>query len=364
MTEKSARHGGDVFGLSAAEQEKVLDFSININPLGLSPLGKEALLRSWEREALRYPDVECRGLLAAISTRYGVPTDTIALGNGATELMYKLLSLLKPLKVLVPAPSFSEYHLSAEAAGCEVESFLLHKENGFRLPLKEIRRKMTAHSLLYLGHPNNPDGQLLHEDDFRAVMAMAEEKDAFVIIDESFIDFAPEGISYRNELVRSSHGAAVMSLTKFYAVPGLRIGCAFMAPALCEKLKSTLIPWNVNGLAQLYMTAALSDAAYQAETVAYNQARRRELASGLSAISDIEILPGSVNFILCRLTGTFETAKALQDALFPYHIFIRQCGNYEGLDDSYFRVAVRPPEENEKLLAALRDVFTKDGPSL
>ena len=157
MTEKSARHGGDVFGLSAAEQEKVLDFSININPLGLSPLGKEALLHSWEREALRYPDVECRGLLAAISTRYGVPTDTIALGNGATELMYKLLSLLKPLKVLVPAPSFSEYRLSAEAAGCEVESFLLPKENGFRLPLEEIRRKMTAHSLLYLGHPNNPD---------------------------------------------------------------------------------------------------------------------------------------------------------------------------------------------------------------
>ncbi len=363
MTEKSARHGGDVFGLSVAEQEKVMDFSININPLGLSPQGKKALLHGWEKEVLRYPDVECRALLAAISKRYGVPSDTIALGNGATELMYKLLSLLKPVKVLVPAPSFSEYRLSAEAAGCQVESFLLHKENGFRLPLEEIRRKMTAHSLLYLGHPNNPDGQLLHEEDFHAVMAMVKEMDSFVVIDESFIDFAPEGHSYRDELVQSPYGAAVMSLTKFYAVPGLRIGCAFMAPALCEKLKSTLIPWNVNGLAQLYTTAALSDTAYQKETVAYSKARREELVRGISSISDIEILPGCVNFILCRLKGTFETAKALQEALFPYHIFIRQCGNYEGLDDTYFRIAVRPEEENEKLLAALRAVFTKDGQS-
>ncbi len=362
MTEKSARHGGDVFGLSAAEQEKVLDFSININPLGLSPLGREALLHSWERETLRYPDVECRALVSAISTRYDVPGDTIALGNGATELMYKLLSLLKPVKVLVPAPSFSEYRLSAEAAGCPVESFLLRKEEGFRLPLEEIRRKMTARSLLYLGHPNNPDGQLLSEEDFSAVMAMAEEKDAFVIIDESFIDFAPEGRSYRDRLVTSTHGAAVMSLTKFYAVPGLRIGCAFMAPALAKALKSTLIPWNVNGLAQLYMTAALKDTAYQEETVAFSKARREELVEGISSISGIEILPGCVNFVLCRLTGTFATAKDLQEALFPYHIFIRQCGNYEGLDDSYFRVAVRPAEENEQLLAALRAVFTKDGP--
>ncbi len=364
MTEKSARHGGDVFGLSETEQEKVLDFSININPLGLSPLGREALLHSWEKETLRYPDVECRRLKAALSLRYGIAEDTIALGNGATELMYKLLSLLSPKKVLVPAPAFSEYRLSAEAAGCAVESFLLSKSDGFRLPLADIEQKMTPHSLIYLGHPNNPDGQLLAEDDFHAVLTLAKKKDSFVIVDESFIDFARGAHSYREELTASGCGAAVMSLTKFYAVPGLRIGCAFMAPDLRERLAATLIPWNVNGLAQLYMTAALADHAYQEETVSYGEKARADLAARLAQISDIEVLPGCVNFILCRLRGTFATAKDLQDALIPYHIFIRQCGNYEGLDDSYFRLAVRPKEENDRLLAALTTVFQKTGDSL
>lgn len=359
MSVKSARHGGDIFGLAEEERNQIIDFSININPLGLSPKGREALSRSWEKETLRYPDVECRDLVKQLSKRYDMPENTIALGNGATELMYKLLELLRPKKVLVMAPSFSEYRLSAEAAGSPVESILLEKKNGFALPVETIRKKLTHHSLLYLGHPNNPDGQLLVKEDLLSLLKAVKETDSFLLIDESFIDFLGDGYSYRQLFRDISYGAVVMSLTKFYAVPGLRIGCAFLAPKLCETLKSTLIPWNVNGLAQLYMTAALQDDAYREDTIRYNQEERAFFAGELGKIQDIEILPGCVNFILCRLKGTFQTAADLQKALSPYGFFLRQCGNYEGLDDTYFRLAVRTKEENRTLLHAMQEVFSK-----
>lgn len=353
MSIKSSRHGGDVFGLSEEEQDKVFDFSININPLGLSPKGRDALMAHWEKETLRYPDVECRALKKSLSIRYGISEESMALGNGATELMYKLVELLHPKKVIVPAPSFSEYRLSAEAAGCPVDSFLLTADQGFALPLEEIEKKLLPHSLIYLGHPNNPDGQLLSPSDFEAVLHLVKKKESFLIIDESFIDFVGDDVSYRRILVKETCGAVVMSLTKFYAVPGLRIGAAFLHPALAERLRDTLIPWNVNGLAQSYMTAAASDEDYIKGTRMYCQKERKTLSSDLAALDFIKVLPGSVNFILCQLIGKFETAGKLQKALMPYHIFIRQCGNYEGLDETYFRVAVRTEEENQILIKAL-----------
>lgn len=358
MSIKSSRHGGDVFGLSEEEQDKVFDFSININPLGLSPKGRAALLDHWEKETLRYPDVECRSLKKSLSARYGVPEESMALGNGATELMYKLVELLHPKRVLVTAPSFSEYRLSAEAAGCPVDSFLLTADQGFSLPLEEIKKKLLPHSLIYLGHPNNPDGQLLSLSDFEEVLRLAKEKESFLIVDESFIDFVGDAVSYRRVLVKETCGAVVMSLTKFYAVPGLRIGVAFLHPSLAERLRDTLIPWNVNGLAQSYMTAAAQDIEYMKGSRMYCQAEREKLSAALAALDFIKVLPGSVNFILCQLIGKFETAEKLQEALMPHHIFIRQCGNYEGLDETYFRVAVRTEEENQVLIKALCVVGT------
>lgn len=356
MSIKSSRHGGDVFGLSEEEQDKVFDFSININPLGLSPEGRAALLAHWEKETLRYPDVECRALKKSLSVRYGIPEESMALGNGATELMYKLLELLHPKKVIVPAPSFSEYRLSAEAAGCPVDSFLLKADQGFALPLEEIEKKLLPHSLIYLGHPNNPDGQMLSPSDFEAVLRLAKKKESFLIIDESFIDFVGDDVSYRHVLVNETCGAVVMSLTKFYAVPGLRIGAAYLHPVLAERLQDTLIPWNVNGLAQSYMTAATQDTDYIRNSRVYCQAEREKLSAALDALDFVKVLPGSVNFILCRLIGRYQTAEELQEVLMPYHILIRQCGNYEGLDETYFRVAVRTEEENRILIEALRAV--------
>lgn len=357
MTLKSSRHGGDVFSLAPAERNKILDFSININPLGLSPQGRRALERYWEIETLRYPDVEDRDVTEALAKAYHMPKDTIALGNGATELMYTLLAMIRPSKVLVPAPAFSEYRLSAEAAGIPTESFLLDRDHDFALPLEELENRMTENSLIYLGHPNNPDGCLLRKDDFLSLLSMAEEKKSLLVIDESFIDFVEGDVSCRPYVNNNSHAVVVMSLTKFYAVPGLRIGCSFAAPPLTEKLKSRLIPWNVNGPAQLYMTYAAGDREFIEKSRTFCREERARFVKALSEIEGLQVYPGCVNFILLKLTGSIRNAADLQKLLLPENIFIRQCGNYEGLDDSYFRLAVRTREENDRLIHSLKEVY-------
>ena len=357
MTLKSSRHGGDVFGFSPEERNKILDFSININPLGLSPAGRKALTRYWEVETLRYPDVEERDVKEALSKAYGMDKDTISLGNGATELMYTLLRITKPARVLVPAPAFSEYRLSAEAAGAKVVSFLLPVEDHFNLPLREIKEKMGSHSLIYLGNPNNPDGRLLHREEFQCIMDRAQETESLVVIDESFIDFAGDACSYRQECRKYPNLVVMMSLTKFYAVPGLRIGCSFADPKMAGKLNDALIPWNVNGPAQLYMTEAAGDRDYIHRSRAFVKTEREWLAGELKTLPGLTVYPSTINFLLLRITGKGKDAGDLQKLLLPEDIFIRQCGNYEGLDNSFFRLAVRTHEENERLLRSLRKVW-------
>lgn len=354
-----SRHGGDIFKLSKEEQEGVLDFSININPMGLSPRGKEALSLSWEKEALRYPDTECRALIASLAKRYRMPPQMITVGNGATEIMYVLLQTLNPHKVYVPAPGFSEYRLSAEAVGAVVEEFQLRPEHNFEIPMQFLE-DMETNSVIYLGNPNNPDGQTLDERDLDRIISVIEKKRSYLIIDESFIDFLGDSYSYRKYSLLHDRIIIVFSLTKFYAVPGLRIGCSFSSEEITRMCRERLIPWHVNGLAQLYMNYALEDNLYIEKTRTYCNRERSKLVSELSAIKGIKVYSGKVNFILCRLTKVFETAEALQKALWPYKIIIRQCGNYSGLDESYFRIAVRTQEENLQLLSVLRKVFTND----
>ncbi len=357
MTLTNYRHGGEVFSFSPEERNRILDFSININPMGLSPKGRKAIERFWEIETTRYPDVEARDVTESLSECYHIPSGMIAIGNGATELMYTVLHVLKPSKVLVPAPSFSEYRLSAMAASIPVETFYLMESEQFRIPVEKVISMMEKRSLLYLGNPNNPDGNLIDSSTFRALMEAAVQRDSYVVIDESFIDFVVGDVSFRSFCSKYPNLIIVMSLTKFYAVPGLRIGCSFASENITALIKKSLIPWNVNGPVQLYMTHAARDQEYILESRKFCREQRQEFVNQLSHFHGLFIYPGMVNFILCRLTGEIRDSGELQNFLFPYKIMIRQCGNYDGLDNSFFRLAVRRKNENHKFIEALRKVW-------
>lgn len=357
MMEGKKAHGGDVFGLASEERERILDFSININPLGMSPKGKTAALAQFEREIMRYPDVECREMKAALRQRYGIPEKMILCGNGATELMYVAVRMLRPSAVYAAAPSFSEYRFAAEAASVPVHTFRLDRNRDFQPGDDSFLDEMPEHSMIFLGNPNNPDGQLLRRETFHKFAEAAAKKNGWLIIDESFIDFVGDEASFRNEIFKSPNLMVILSLTKFYAVPGLRIGAAFMRSDLAQRLQSGLYPWNVNGLVQVYMKEAVLDEAYAANSRKYLREERSRMDEMLRRIPGLRVYDGRVNFFLLQLTGRIDDAARLEEALLPYHIHIRQCGNFEGLDHSFFRAAVRRKEENDRLMKALNEVL-------
>lgn len=348
-------HGGDVFSLPKTERESILDFSININPFGMSPKGKAAMLEYLDTDTARYPDVYCREMKEALSRCYGMPENQMTCGNGATELMYAFVRSFRPSAVYVPAPAFSEYRLSAEAAGIPVNSFLLDYSREFRPLGTHFLNLIRPHSLIYLGNPNNPDGQLLDRHVFESVLRRAEETESQVMVDESFIDFAGAEYSVRHDIASHPALTVVMSLTKFYAVPGLRIGVLFSSAPVSEALQKELYPWNVNGVVQRYMASAAGDTSYQEASRRYAASERARMENLLQQSGKLTVYPGKANFILLRLRD--HTARWLQEQLWPWKIMIRQCGNYECLDDSFFRVAVRKKEENDALLKALKEVL-------
>lgn len=351
-------HGGEIFALSEEERAQLIDFSVNINPLGLSPRGRAAVLSDFEREAGRYPDSECRELKQAVRAHYGVREESVTCGNGATELMYALVRALRPSAVYVPAPSFSEYRFAAEAASVPVHSFLLDRDRGFAPADLGFLSSLPMRPLLYLGNPNNPDGQILPKSLFAKFVSAVEARDGWLVIDESFIDFLDASASFRTEIDRHPQVVILLSLTKFYAVPGLRIGAAFSSPELARRLAGELCPWNVNGPAQRYISEALRDEPYIEASRAYVQEERRRMETALRDLPGLAVWEGSVNFFLLRLTDG-RNGAALAQALRPHHLKIRECGNYEGLDETFVRIAVRRREENDRMLAALKEVLTR-----
>lgn len=353
-----ARHGGEIFSLSEEERNQLIDFSVNINPIGLSPRGRQAVMQAFDREAGRYPDSSCRALKAALHERYGIPEECLTCGNGATELMYALIRAVRPSIVYVPAPSFSEYCFSAEAADIPVQSFLLDKDHRFLLKNDRFLHTMPMHPLIYLGNPNNPDGQILSKKTFEMVMTAVEQREGWLVIDESFIDFLDDTLSFRNQLAEHPRLVILLSLTKFYSVPGLRIGAAGSSPELAVQLSGQLCPWNVNGPAQLYMTEALKDLIYIRQSRDYVRRERRRMEMVLRTIPQLFVYDGTVNFFLLRLQNGMQ-GEELSERLRPYHLKVRQCGNYEGLDDTFFRIAVRTESENNRMLSALKEVLMK-----
>ncbi len=354
---KQAAHGGDIFGMPEAEREAILDFSVNINPLGLSPKGKEALLEGLTREVTRYPDIRCRDLKKAVAAHCGVPVKHILCGNGATELIYALVRALQPPLVCVPAPCFSEYAEAAEAALIPTRSYELDPKNGFAVKDWGALSNLPNGSVIFAGNPNNPDGRILQPEDFLRLALMARLCQGRLVIDESFADFIGDDISYRNILEKNPFVMIVSSFTKFFAVPGLRIGFLFSASPNLSEIERMLPPWNVNGPVQLYLCHALEDKEYIEATRAFLQEEGARIRSELETFPQLSVCPGAANFVLLRLRGG-KSAAWLQEQLTDKHILIRQCGNYEGLNKTWFRVAIRTREDNERLLSAFREIFS------
>lgn len=354
----TATHGGNLYAAirkRGGSFNEILDFSANINPLGLSETIRQALHNSLE-SIIHYPDAQGHALKQGISQHYQVAENSITMGNGAVELMYILCHIIKPTKVLVTAPTFSEYESAAKASGAGIEYLYLHPENNFVIDIQEMSKQLATVDIAFICNPNNPTGTLLTHSQIEEVLRVAKQHNTYVVVDESFMDFLITDQTYtcRQLLPKYSNLIILHSLTKFYAIPGLRLGFSLTNPQLTKLLHLGKDPWNVNTLAQSAGVAALQDHSYQLQGKEFLEKVKIDFYESLQTIPGFHPYLPSVNFILVNIKNTGLTSTELVNTMASHNILIRDCSNYPGLSSEYIRVAVKRPEQNILLINTLK----------
>ena len=349
---KQLVHGGDWMGYRERFGRDALDFSANVSPLGL-PEGVAQAIRDALPLADRYPDPLCRTLRAALSRAEGVPQERILCGNGAADLIFRLVWAAKPHKALVTAPTFAEYASALDTVGCEVKRFFLDETNDFAPTDALVDAVDERIDMMFLCQPNNPTGQAADRALMRRILAKCEEVGALLAVDECFLDFLPDGEALTMKPELAAHGGLFIlkAFTKLYGMAGVRLGYGLCADAaLLERMRRAGQPWAVSSLAQAAGLAALTQRDYVRQVRALIETERPYLLAGLRALG-LRVIAGRANYLLFRADETLGERLEARGAL------IRRCGNYPGLDDTWYRTAVRTRRENDALLAALREVL-------
>ncbi len=356
-------HGGKVFDFArshSCDPSEVLDFSANINPLGLSPMAKAAILENLD-DIVHYPDRFCAVLREMLALQYRLKAGQVLIGNGATELIHLIPRALGLKKILLPTPSFSEYERAAALAGADVLFMPLREENDYRLDVRVLVDWINDHKnngidAVFLCNPNNPTGHLLSKQEITSILKAAFHLGVLVILDEAFIDFT-DAPSFVGEICWYINLIVVRSFTKFYAMPGLRAGYLAANAKTVSQIEAIKAPWSVNHLALVAAAAGLADAAYIQATHQLINTERSYLSEALSKLPGITVFPSSSNYLLFKLGRGTPDADELSKRLGPAKILIRSCESFCGLSDRHVRIAIRTHQENEVLIEKLREIL-------
>lgn len=350
-----AGHGGGV-DLAAQElgfsREQMLDFSASINPLGLPESVRQAIIQNIDR-ITDYPEIDAQSLCRALAWQQNLPEENLLPGSGSTELIYLLPRVFRPRRALIIEPAFSEYAPALQQTGCHIDTLALQAGDDFRLDPQQVVAALHPETeLVLLANPGNPTGVIIAPPQLRQLAAALGT--CRLLIDEAFVDFSP-GYSLLNAVTEYENLFVLRSLTKFYAIPGLRVGYLAGPSGELARLAAERQPWTLSNLAIAAARACLEDTQYQQRTLHEIPRLRELLANGLEQLS-VRVFPSVANYILFRIPQPWPTAETLCDRLRERGILIRNCANFSSLDNRYLRVAVRSEDENRQLLDALRDI--------
>lgn len=339
-------HGGDVYSHPVR-----LDFSANINPYGTPEAVKAAVRESADR-LFRYPDPACRELVHAIARQEQVPEDTILCGNGAAELIYAYALSRRPERALIAAPSFCEYADALRAAGCVPETYFLPESRDFRVDGEfcEFLARWQGNAL-FLCSPNNPTGLTISGEILEKILHICREKKLELFLDETFLDLTDSGVSAKPWLSAYPGLVLLKAFTKSFGMAGVRLGyCLCGNPELLQAMSRVSQLWNVSLPAQAAGLAALGCDDFRKKALEVIRQQRPVLTRGLKKLG-FRVIPSETNFIL------FESPRELKAPLLEQGIQIRDCSNYPGLRRGWYRIAVKLPEENQVLLAAMEKIL-------
>lgn len=352
-------HGGDIY-----TYQGMLDFSANINPLGIPASVVKAAARGAE-QAASYPDTQCRDLRRALAVQESigltqpVQPEEIICGNGAADLIFALTLAQKPRQALLPAPGFHEYEQALRAIGCHIQYHYLTAQNGFQLDVQRLTAEITPETeLLFLCNPNNPTGLAISRQELQPLLKRCQQCQTLLVLDECFNEFLDDPAAYTLKplLAANPNLFILKAFTKLYAMPGLRLGYGLCANSvLLNRLAEVSQPWRVSTPAQLAGLAALQEQAYVRQAQELIRHERQFLQQQLSALG-MQVYNSMANYIFFKTPADWPATFNLAAACREQQILIRDCSNYVGLTPGFYRIAVRTRPENEQLLRAMQQI--------
>jgi threonine-phosphate decarboxylase len=355
-------HGGNLQAVSnICGIDSLIDFSASINPLAPPKCISQLLLET--PQLLReYPDPHCSTITQNISKATGIPDDLIRVTNGSTEMIYLLPHLLRGnQEIAIFDPCFSEYEKAFTAFGFQPKSIPLSCDNHFHMdPSKffPILDSIPQLGAIVMGHPASPSGKL-YNSALPLLHDYCQKRNSILIVDEAFIDFSSTNNSVWNLLNYSPHLILIRSLTKFYSIPGLRVGYGVLHPEKSKLIDSHQYPWSVNALAQAVGAEVVLDIDFQNKTNKWLVSERNFMFESLSSIPDIEVFSSEANFILFRIRDNNSFLdQHLYQHLLSQSLLIRNCGNFKSLDESFFRISLRERLDNLKILDSINEFFS------
>lgn len=340
------QHGGDIY-----TNQVTMDYSANINPLGLAKGVKNALLQAVENCSC-YPDSRCSKLITELGAFHGFSEKQIICGNGAADLIYSIVLALKPNKALMPVPAFYEYEQALKIIECEIEYIPMREELHFILQEDFIDRIKEDTDIIFLCNPNNPTGNLIDKDLMHRIIHKCETDGIWLVVDECFMDFVEHRKDYSvmDQCENAKHLFILKAFTKLYAMPGLRLGygvCGNME--LLKSMKKVSQPWNVSIPAQMAGIAALEEEKYVTDSLELIKREKDYLIEELQKLN-YRVYGSRANYLF------FHAYPGLYAMCLEKGILIRDCSNYQGLKEGYYRIAIKRHEDNEQLIKALREV--------
>lgn len=337
-------HGGDVY-----RNKNVIDFSANCNPFGTPKSVKEAAVQAME-EVFHYPDTDCQELREAIGVYEEVRPEWIICGNGAADLIYRLVLGTKPKQAVLFAPTFAEYEQALEIVNCEVKHYELKEENGFCVEETLLDWITEKTDIVFLCNPNNPTGQTIDRDMLIKILNRCKKQNIVVILDECFLEFLDEPNRYEMSDLRGEYPnlLIIKAFTKIFSMPGLRLGYAISSNQdILEEMSWKLQQWNVSVPAQMAGVAALEKPKEYIRQTREYVSGQREYMRNIMKMMGYVVFASKANYLF------FKGRPGLEKEALEAGFLIRDCQNYEGLSEGFYRIAVRTKEENERLITWL-----------
>ncbi len=363
LKHKDHFHGSDlekieqIYGI---RKEDIVSFSANVNPLGLSGrLSKE--LASHLDVISSYPDREYTKLRNVISSYTDASADSIMVGNGSTELISLFIKMVSPKKAMIIGPTYSEYERELSLGGGSSLYFPLREEDGFVLNTDELIGSLNESiDMLIMCNPNNPTSSAVTRHEMRRILDACKTHDIFVLIDETYVEFAEDYDAINCVPLTSSYNnlCILRGISKFFASPGLRLGYAICGNAdLMSEINAVKDPWTINSLAEIAGQLMFSDSEYIKATKELISSERRKVTSALRAMDGLKVYEPTANFVLCRITKENVDADILFDNAIRRNMMIRNCSSFPFLNNSYFRICFMNPSDNAKLLDVISDTL-------